>query len=86
MIKKILLILLLLSSYAHADAKDDTDKYLNVLKIYETGNYNAAFIEFSKLANNGNVIAEYQLGNMYRQGENNAIYNCIDINKCHQHC
>jgi TPR repeat protein len=57
--KKILVILFLLSGLLYADLVNDG------MKVYNDGNYKKADKLFKKAANQGNADAQYKLGDMY---------------------
>ena len=60
---KILIVLLLLASNAHADDLQEG------LKALERGDYKTAFEKWQRLAREGNSIAQFNLGLMYDKGD-----------------
>jgi TPR repeat protein len=61
--KKILVILFLLSGLLYANLVNDG------IQAYKSGNYKKAAKLFKKAANQGNAEAQYKLGDMYNEGK-----------------
>tara|TARA_B100000686_G_scaffold79749_1_gene85991 strand:- start:184 stop:468 length:285 start_codon:yes stop_codon:yes gene_type:complete len=60
---KIVFVLVLLASNAHADDVQEG------LKALERGDYKTAFQKWQRLAQKGNSIAQFNLGLMYDKGD-----------------
>ena len=58
----LLIVFLICISFAWAGDYEDAEQ------AYENKNYSVAFQKFNKVASAGNVLAQYQLGNMYYYG------------------
>ncbi len=64
--KKLVALLIVALAFATAPAFADFDKGFDA---YEKGDYETAFAEFHLLAEQGDEIAQYNLGLMYKNGE-----------------
>ncbi|MCR4653074.1 MAG: hypothetical protein K5744_05200 [Eubacterium sp.] len=51
------------------DNTDNSQEFKKALVEYKNGNLTAAYIDFHKLAENGNATAQYMIANMCRYGE-----------------
>ena len=65
----LLVLVTLLVSPANAQGSINEQDYIKAFKPYLRGDYSVAKREFRRLAERGNVLAQYKLGLMYNNGE-----------------